>query len=295
MASESLADPSAPTVPADTSVQVAYLYDAHALGLIRLAYLMLGSQPAAEDFVQDAFCGLYRRWRHIADHGKALLYVRSAVINGCRSELRRRKFLTANDIVMPTGASAEDSALVKEDRRQAILALASLPDRQRQVLVLRFYRDGWESDSSLPLLRGSGVRLLKVTSPGGGPVARSRLVVPFTNTKRGVRTSAGYPTGTLLSPDGKTIAEAVVTSGGHRAAFAIFSAATGALERVIDQGPYKVGRPGGPIWVMWVSSDGGTLIVYAPPSHPDRLGVLRGTRLTFLPRPPALSFPYAAW
>jgi len=36
------------------------LYQAHAVGLIRLAYLMLGDRSAAEDAVQDAFFGLYR-------------------------------------------------------------------------------------------------------------------------------------------------------------------------------------------------------------------------------------------
>ena len=38
------------------------LYQAHALGLIRFAYLMLGERQAAEDVVQEAFAGLYRRW-----------------------------------------------------------------------------------------------------------------------------------------------------------------------------------------------------------------------------------------
>lgn len=152
---------SAGRVVPDASVQVAVLYDAHALGLIRLAYLMLGSQASAEDVVQDAFFGLYRRWQHIADHGKALIYVRSAVINGCRSELRRRKF-RPDDITMPAGTSAEDSALANEDRRQAILALASLPNRQRQVLVLRFYLD--MPDAQIARALGIGVSTVRSTA-----------------------------------------------------------------------------------------------------------------------------------
>ena len=69
---------------------VTALYQAHALGLIRLAVVMLGDQPAAEDVVQEAFCGLYRRWHALSDTERALSYVRSSVINGCRSVLRRR-------------------------------------------------------------------------------------------------------------------------------------------------------------------------------------------------------------
>ncbi len=54
------------------------LYQAHALGLIRLAHVMLGDRSAAEDVVQEAFCGLYRRWDQLSDTDKALPYVRSA-------------------------------------------------------------------------------------------------------------------------------------------------------------------------------------------------------------------------
>ena len=93
---------------------VTALYQAHALGLIRLAVVMLGDRPAAEDAVQEAFCGLYRRWHHLSDPGKALSYVRSSVINSCRTVLRRRRRQTglAGD---PPGESAEALALVGEE------------------------------------------------------------------------------------------------------------------------------------------------------------------------------------
>jgi Sigma-70 region 2 len=41
--------------------EVTALYEAHALSLTRLAYVMLGDRPAAEDVVQEAFLGLYKR------------------------------------------------------------------------------------------------------------------------------------------------------------------------------------------------------------------------------------------
>jgi Sigma-70 region 2 len=61
---------------------VSALYEAHAVGLIRLAVVMPGDRPAAEDVVQEAFCGLYRRWGQLDDPGNAQRYVRSAVLNG---------------------------------------------------------------------------------------------------------------------------------------------------------------------------------------------------------------------
>src|SRR5262250_2626605 len=74
----------------DAGQAVTALYREHAVGLLRLAVAMLGDRPAAEDVVQEAFCGLYRRWPHLSDPAKSLPYVRSAVLNGCRSVIRQR-------------------------------------------------------------------------------------------------------------------------------------------------------------------------------------------------------------
>ncbi|MBO0775902.1 MAG: hypothetical protein J2P34_06265, partial [Actinobacteria bacterium] len=53
--------------PAAAQAAVTALYEAHALGLIRLAHVMLGQRQGAEDVVQEAFCGLYRRWPRLSD------------------------------------------------------------------------------------------------------------------------------------------------------------------------------------------------------------------------------------
>ena len=135
------------------------LYQAHALGLIRLAVVMLGDRAAAEDAVQEAFCGLYRRWHHLSDPGKALSYVRSSVINGCRTALRRqrRQARLAPSTGEAPGESAEARALAGEEHRQVLTAIRRLPDRQREVLVLRFYLDLDEAEiaASMRISRGT--------------------------------------------------------------------------------------------------------------------------------------------
>jgi len=123
---------------------VTALYEAHALGMIRLAHTMLGDRQGAEDVVQEAFCGLYRRWSHLADPASAVHYVRSAVLNHCRSVLRRRTTSQA-----PRGLashpepvrSAESAVLTTEERDEIMRAVRRLPPRQREALVLRFYLD----------------------------------------------------------------------------------------------------------------------------------------------------------
>ena len=54
-------------LPPPATHVVTALYAEHALGLVRLAVVMLGDHPAAEDVVQEAFLGLYRRWDQLAD------------------------------------------------------------------------------------------------------------------------------------------------------------------------------------------------------------------------------------
>ena len=117
------------------------LYQAHAVGLIRLAYLMLGDRSAAEDAVQDAFFGLYRHWDRLAGPDRALAYVRTAVLNGCRSALRRRAAGRTLTTYQPPSASAEAAVLGREERQEVMRAVRRLPGRQREALVLRFYLD----------------------------------------------------------------------------------------------------------------------------------------------------------
>src|SRR5580658_1277182 len=82
----------APTEPAADrpAPPVAALFREHHGELVRLALLMVGDLPTAEDVVQDVYARLHSRWSQIAARDAVLPYVRSAVLNGCRSVLRRR-------------------------------------------------------------------------------------------------------------------------------------------------------------------------------------------------------------
>jgi RNA polymerase sigma-70 factor (sigma-E family) len=123
----------------DAATAVTELYQDAALNLIRLAYVMLSDRQAAEDVVQEAFCSLYRRWDDLADADKARQYVRTSVLNGCRSVLRRRVVRNRRVIYELPSPSAEAAVLGGEERDEVTRAVDELPRRQREVLVLRFY------------------------------------------------------------------------------------------------------------------------------------------------------------
>src|SRR6202035_4248316 len=113
---------------ADVAPCVTGLCEAHASGLIRLAVIMLGDRPAAEDVVQDAFFGLYRNWGGLSDPTKALTYVRSSVLNGCRGALRQQTRRDRFDRAAATDSrsgfeSAESQVLIGEEHREVLLAV----------------------------------------------------------------------------------------------------------------------------------------------------------------------------
>jgi len=131
--------PPDPYTPPEARARVAALYQAHALGLVKLAKIMLGDQAAAEDIVQDAFLGLYRKWPALEDQDRALAYLRASVLNGCRAAHRGRTRRDRALRLVPTAedmVSAEESALIGEANREVMAALRALPARQREAVML---------------------------------------------------------------------------------------------------------------------------------------------------------------
>jgi RNA polymerase sigma-70 factor (sigma-E family) len=125
------------------------LYRQHRMRLVRLALLLVDEPATAEDVVQEAFTGLHRNWSNLRDAQAAVGYLRTAVVNGSRSVLRRRK--TARDYTPPHVAnarSAESLAMLTAEHQAVVKALAQLPPRQREVLVLRYYGDLSEAEIS---------------------------------------------------------------------------------------------------------------------------------------------------
>lgn len=132
----------APGVLLDRDEAIGELFREHYRSLLRLAALLVDDRETAEDVVQDAFVRLHGAWGRVRDPAQRPAYLRSIVCNTARSRLRRRLVAARHRPAPPADArSAEDAALVGEERAEVLAALRALPRRQRECLVLRYYLD----------------------------------------------------------------------------------------------------------------------------------------------------------
>jgi RNA polymerase sigma-70 factor (sigma-E family) len=134
--------------PAADDESFAVVFNEHHRGAVRLAYLLTSDPFQAEDIVSEAFAKVYVQWRkgRVDDVGP---YLRRAVANQANSKLRRR-YLERREASRRTGdergvRTVDDQTA---DHDAVWQAIQQLPERQRQVVVLRYYEDLSEAETA---------------------------------------------------------------------------------------------------------------------------------------------------
>jgi RNA polymerase sigma-70 factor (sigma-E family) len=135
-------------------------YSSRWLSSVHLAHAILGSAAVAEEVAQEAFIRTHDRWSSLITPDA---FLRTALVNLCRSQLRRRRLERLHH-------DARDVALPASDLDETWLAIGCLPYRQRAVLALRYYADLPEREIAILL----GCRLGTVKSAHSRALARLR-------------------------------------------------------------------------------------------------------------------------
>ena len=112
------------------------LFVDHHHGLIRMAGLLVDDAGAAEEVVQEAYVKLAGALPRLRSDDAAVFYLRRTVMNLSKSRLRRRR--TA-DRHVPAPVGHAGAADIGADRAAVLTAMRTLPVRQQQCLVLRYY------------------------------------------------------------------------------------------------------------------------------------------------------------
>jgi RNA polymerase sigma-70 factor (sigma-E family) len=149
------------------------LYRAHAPEALRLAYLLTGERPLAEDLVQDAFVKVLGRFHDLRNRDAFWWYLRRTIVNLARSQFRRRRVERAwFERQRPDEGVPAGDDLAERDRLQR--ALMTLRPEQRAAIVLRYYEDLSEADTAQAL----GVAVGTVKSMVSRGMERLRTELP---------------------------------------------------------------------------------------------------------------------
>ncbi|MGK4583068.1 SigE family RNA polymerase sigma factor [Kitasatospora sp. HPMI-4] len=108
--------------------------------LVQTAYLLTGDFHEAEDLVQVTLAKAFPHWRRIREE-TVTSYLRRALVNNNRSRVRRRRVTHLLMPFLPDRPTASAATCPGEDRDLLVVALAGLPERQRAVVVLRYWED----------------------------------------------------------------------------------------------------------------------------------------------------------
>ncbi len=121
------------------------LFFGHFRAMVRLATMLGADDP--EDVAQEAFLRLHQRSRAMRDPYAAVGFLRSTVVNLCRSRSRHLAVVRRHvPAPVPDVASSENQALVRESQRYLIEAMKRLSRRHREALVLRYWLDLTEAE-----------------------------------------------------------------------------------------------------------------------------------------------------
>lgn len=134
--------PDAPSEdPPTVESEMTRLYREHYRGLLRLAVLIVDERGLAEDVVHDAFVAMYQRRAQVREPHAVLAYLRTAVLNQARSRLRHRGVVRRHLALLATSDTQADESGTAVTLDSLARALAELPTRQREAVVLRHYLD----------------------------------------------------------------------------------------------------------------------------------------------------------
>lgn len=126
----------------DADRAVAALYLTHYRPLVRVAALLVQDLALAEEIVQDSFVAVHAAWRRLPDADHALSHLHRSVVDRSRTALRQHVIVDEfAPRLLPDPPGGDSEASIEVERSAFISALWTLPPRQREVVVLRYFAD----------------------------------------------------------------------------------------------------------------------------------------------------------
>jgi RNA polymerase sigma-70 factor (sigma-E family) len=108
--------------------------------LVRLGYGLTRDRGLAEDLAQTTLANAYASWSRVRKADDPDAYLRRILLNSYRAGFRKRRVAEQLSDAVPDLAVA-DPLGQHGDRTAVLAAVAALPPKQREVVLLRFWLD----------------------------------------------------------------------------------------------------------------------------------------------------------
>jgi len=125
----------------------AYLVEKYQNAVYNLCYRMLGNPGDAEDAAQESFLRAYKALDRYDQKRKFSTWILSIATHYCIDQLRKRRLLTLSFDAMPyldvseKGPGPETRLVMDERRDQVRRLLATLNEKDRAAVILRYWYD----------------------------------------------------------------------------------------------------------------------------------------------------------
>jgi RNA polymerase sigma-70 factor (sigma-E family) len=118
--------------------------------LVRLGYGLTGDRGLAEDLAQTALANAYASWTRVRKADDPDAYVRRILLNSFRGGFRKRR-VEEELSESPPDSPVADPTGAHDNRSSVLAAVAALPPKQREVVLLRFWLDLTEAQAAATL------------------------------------------------------------------------------------------------------------------------------------------------
>jgi RNA polymerase sigma-70 factor (sigma-E family) len=140
--------------------------------LLRTAWLLTGDAHDAQELTQAALVKTYVAWGRVRD-GEGLAYARRVLVNHRTDRWRATRLERPTDTMPEPSPRPADPMRGSDDRDLVVRLLATLPEQQRRVVVLRYYTDLSEKATAEAL--GISVGAVKSAASRGLAALRAGL------------------------------------------------------------------------------------------------------------------------
>lgn len=125
--------------------------------LVGLAYVLCGSQWAAEDLAHEALTEAHRRWTKVSNYDDPAAWVRRVMVN--KNTSRFRKLRSEAKALVRLGNHPVETIAPSEASNEVWTAVRSLPSRQAQTIALFYWED--RSIADIADILGCGTETVK--------------------------------------------------------------------------------------------------------------------------------------